>query len=408
MKEKAMDMTLEQTVLLSLMGAAIRGENAPAVSEETDWTALFREACAQAVPLLFFDMISGLPQVPESVSSRSFEIARRCTAHNLAAEHTQNQLTKLLRAGNHPYVILKGEASAAYYPKPELRALGDVDFLLREGHAEAVIEQMKQRGFSHSCEQEAYHQTLTRGSEHLELHFEVAGIPQGDAGKTVRDYLSSVFSESQSREREGGSYRVPCDAHHGMILLLHMQHHMQSHGMGLRQLMDWACFVQRTAGEPFWQERLLPALARIGLRRYCAVMTRLCSLFLGTVCPAWADNVQESLCRELMEDLMAGGNFGRKDKDRTRSTNMLPDWTEENVPKSKLVLLWQTLRRSVLKAHPKLEKRPVMRTLCMLGKAVRYCVLFCAGKRPNLLKAAACADTRRSVYDRLNMFEPEN
>ena len=397
--------TTEQKILLALIKSAICGGEVPAVPEDTDWKALFQEAYTQAVPMLFFDIASG--QMPEQVYQKSFQLTRQCTAHNLRTEHTQAMLVSVLDEGAHPYVIIKGEASAAYYPKPELRLLGDVDFLLQDGHAPAVIEKMKQLGFTHSCKETPYHQILHRGREQIELHFEVAGIPQGKAGAAAREYLATVFDQRQTAAGSGGAYCVPCGAHHGLILMLHMQHHLQSHGMGLRHIMDWACFVQRTAGEPFWQEHLLPILHRIGLYRYCAVMTKLCALYLGTVCPAWAAEAPEELCRDLMEDLMAGGNFGCKDKERARSTNMLPDWTEEDIPVSKLSLLLRTLRQSVLNTCPELAEKPVRLGLFMVLKVLRYCALYCVGRRPNIWKAAAKADQRRSVYDRLEMFVTE-
>ena len=86
---------------------------------------------------------------------------------------------------------------------------------------------------------------------------------------------------------------------------------------------------------------------------------------------------------------------------------MLPDWTEGNTGKGKLALLWQTLRESVLKDRPELDRKPVARLWFMGRKVLRYGVLYCAGKRPNIWKAAAYANNRRSVYDRLRLFETE-
>ena len=104
---------------------------------------------------------------------------------------------------------------------------------------------------------------------------------------------------------------------------------------------------------------------------------------------------------------MDGGNFGRKDKDRARAINMLPNWEQQEKETGKLKLLYRTLRGSVLKRHPELEKKPVTLFFYMVGKTIRYMALFCMGKRPNLLKAASHADTRRTVYEQLHMFETE-
>lgn len=403
--KKVINVTAEQISLLALMSAAIRKEKGK--PENTDWLALAREAYAQSVLILFFETVSDYERMPEPIYQKLFQLARQCTAHNLQTEHTQAALVNTLESGAHPYVILKGEAAAAYYPRPELRLLGDVDFLLQEDHIQAVTEKLKQQGYELTQTDQQYHQSFLRGKEQMELHYEISGIPVGKAGTAVREYLASVFEERKLTQREGRAYYTPCPAHHGLILLLHMQHHMQSHGMGLRHIMDWACFVARTAGDAFWQERLLPLLRGIGLLRYCQVMTKMCSMYLQTACPAWAECAEEDLCRELMEDLMAGGNFGCKDHERARSTNMLPDWTQGAPQKGKLPLLWQTLREAVIKDRPELKSKPVSRLLCMAWKVLRYCALFCVGKRPNIWKAAVHADARRSVYDRLKMFEPE-
>ena len=111
------------------------------------------------------------------------------------------------------------------------------------------------------------------------------------------------------------------------------------------------------------------------------------------------------LCRELMEDIIAGGNFGRKNKDRARALNMLPDWEQKEEKPGKIKLLYRTLRHSALCRNPGLSERPVALFFVMIGKAIRYIVLFFLGKRPNLLKSAAFADQRRSIYERLRMFE---
>lgn len=44
----------------------------------------------------------------------------------------QAALVQLFRENHIPMAILKGMAAAVYYPQPELRALGDVDFLVQK------------------------------------------------------------------------------------------------------------------------------------------------------------------------------------------------------------------------------------------------------------------------------------
>ena len=401
-------MTAEQVFLLNCMKLAVQKKHLQTLPENIsiDWTALIAEAYSQTVSLPLFDVVSQLQkELPEEIYQKLFEQARRFTACNMRVEHAQAQLVSVLEQMNCPYVILKGETAAADYPVPELRQLGDVDFLAPEEHMAAITEKMQALGFRHSWEPGDYHQVLEKPGACLEMHMEVAGMPKGETRQTAADFFADIYESSRLLDRGFGPFRAPCQAHHGMILLLHMQHHVVAHGMGLRHIMDWACFVDKTHEEPFWQERLLPVLQELGLFYFTAVMTKMASLYFGSCCPDWAQAAEEQLCRDLMEDILSGGNFGRKDEDRSRAQNMLPDWEQEGKRPGKLKLLYKTLRHSALSSNPQLEGRPVALFFAMIGRALRYLVLFFRGERPNLLKSAAFADQRRSIYEQLRMFE---
>jgi len=401
-------LTADQKFLLYLLEHAVQGKQLQALPDwaDPDWKAVVRESCAQTVTLPMFDVISPLQaEIPEEIYKKCFELARRFTAGNMRIEHAQTGLIQVL--GEDPYVILKGQSAAAYYPVPELRQLGDVDFLVPTERTGEIAEKMKALGYTHSWEPGDYHQVLEKSGVCLEMHMSIAGMPEGDARPAVEEYLSTIYEESIPVEGMFGSFRAPCPAHHAIVLILHMQHHVVAWGMGLRHIMDWACFVNRTAEEPFWQERLLPLLKRIGLFRFTAVMTKMASVYLGSCCPSWAESAPEDVCRGLMEDLLASGNFGNKDADRVRSIDMLPDWEKKEKETGKLRLLYGTLKASVIRQNPSLEQKPVRRFFSMTGKTCRYLALYCCGKRPNLLKAASHADQRRSVYEELHMYEPE-
>lgn len=372
-----------------------------------NWADLLREFCSQAVCLQAFDVLSELKdQLPDEFYQKSDVYARRLTANNMRAEHAQSEVVRVLEQEKCPYVILKGETVAVTYPIPELRLLGDVDFLVPAEHVQTIVEKMKALGYTHTWEPGDHHHILDKKGACLELHVEVAGMPKGKTREDTQNFLSSIYEDSILLDRGMGPFRAPSGAHQAMVLILHMQHHVVELGMGLRHIMDWACFVNHTAKEDFWQSSLLPVLKKIGLLHFTAVVTKMASLYLGSYCPSWAAYAEESLCRDLMEDILAGGNFGRKDEERSRALNMLPDW-EKTEAHGKLKLLYRTLRTSVLREHPELEKKPLSVGVHMVGKAGRYVVLYCQGKRPNLVKAASHADTRRSVYERLRMFETE-
>lgn len=404
-----MTLTNEQRFLLRLMRYSLQGKKLTNLPDESlDWKALVREGCDHSVPILMYDVLSEMEQqLPVEIYQKCVQLARRFTARNMRVEHAQNELVQVLSQEKIPYVILKGSASAAYYPAPELRIQGDVDFLAPQEAFDRLAERMTALGYEYRCEPGEHHRIFFKSAMCMEMHIEVGGMPEGKHREITENFLTGVYEKSQIADYGMGEYVIPGQAHHGMILILHMQRHLLSKGMGLRHIMDWACFVNRTAGEAFWQAELLPVLKQIGLFRFAAVMTKMSALYLETSCPQWAQDVPEKLCAELMEDIMSSGNFGRKDAERARAVNMIPDFKTTGKEQGKVRLLYKTLRNSVVKQHPELEHKPFSRFCRMIEKAGKYLILCCQGKRPNLLKVAAHADMRRSVYEQLCLFESE-
>ena len=366
-----------------------------------DWEALLKEARQQAVLLPLTDALPALGEsVPEEIRELCAQSALGMVARNTKVEHAQRQLVKLLENAGLDYVILKGEASASYYPRPELRQLGDVDFLVPSGHREQATRLLMEAGYERSLENHGHHQVFQKPGAHLEMHSRLAGMPEGVLGEKIQAYLDRHFPLGVQ-----GAFRAPAPQLHGLVLVLHMQHHMLSEGIGLRHLMDWGCFVQKTAREPFWQQELLPLLKELGLLVYACAMTGTAALYLGTACPDWAD-ADEELCRDIIEDILAGGNFGGKNYARARSGNMLQKQGHKKSG-SRVRHLYETLHRSVLQQHPELKDKKALIPFHRGDRAARYTVLHLKGERPSLIKAAAYAKERAPVYERLQIFETE-
>lgn len=404
-------MTNEQLFLLEIMKAAGQGTHITQLPEAPlNWTQLWKEACDQTVRILFYDALSPVqdqlalcfPEYEEGMLQIISLLGK-----NMLVERAQEELVGELNQLNLPYVILKGQAAANYYPDPSLRQMGDVDFLVATEHTGAIAARMQEKGYQHSWEKDDYHQVLKKDSVVMEMHMEVAGMPSGEGRKFIEAYMQDIYQEAQSCASLSGTFVAPSHKHHAMVLILHMLHHVEDYGLGLRHLMDWACFVDRTANEPFWPE-LLTVLKQSGLHYFTAVMTKMSSIYLGSHCPDWAQVAQDSLCADMMEDIMNGGNFGRRDSNRARSVSMLPDWEDGDPKEGKVKRMFAMLRRSLIHQKPELEHKPVSLFFHIVYKTGRFAVLYIQGKRPNLIKAAAIADERASVYEQLQLYKAEN
>ncbi len=394
-------MTNEQKVLLSLLTASVNGRNAEPCDCAVDWQTVFAEAEYQAVLLMAVDAALALKQnIQSDVYERWTDRAVSCLVKNAEVETSQIQLKKLL-GDRYSYAILKGESAASYYPEPTLRMLGDVDFLINPDQNDEISALLSANGFESSYEEHECHTVFKKGGAHLEMHREIAGIPCGEVGEKIREISNTVIENASAKD----GFSRPCDFHHGLIILLHMQHHMVAEGIGLRHLCDWALFVNKTATEPFWETEFLPLLEQIGLLTYAATMTKTASIALGTKCPEWAEAADKQLCEKVIEDIFSGGNFGSKDRAYSRAGFLISEHGKDGFEENKYKRAISTIKASIERQHPVVEKYRILYPVFFVQKLLRYLVLWITGKRPSIKKLSRFADTRKELYQQLKIFE---
>lgn len=405
-------LTREQKILLNLTARSICENPSLITLEEgnfdgADWEGIVKEAIAQAVPLVTFDAVAIYKQhIPEDVYSRWKNIAAGVLRKDFMVAQSQADLIELLN-NKYPYIILKGMAAGAYYPNPELRALGDVDFLINPAQQEEIEEILIQAGYQKSHGDHPNHVVFRRPGAHLEMHFEVAGVPYGWQGEEVRAFLKDAVFNPQKCVQDMGEFNTPSDINHGLILLLHMQHHMLGEGFGLRHLSDWAVYVAKTYKESYWDETLIPFLKKIGLFTYTAIMTKTSAKYLQISCPEWAVSADDETCDEIMCDILTGGNFGQKDVNRAKSGMLISERGKSGTNHGAIYNLAHALHMNVLRI-PCVKKMPILYPFVYVWKAVRFLFLSMIGKRPSLVKMAPEAKKRKSVYEKLAIFEAEN
>lgn len=405
------DLTREEQVLLHLLQRSLHPETdllPEKMLAQTDWKAVMDESAHQAVLLAAFDAAAVYKKfIPGQVWQEWFQRSSRALMSNLRVNKAQRELVALLEEKGFPYVILKGEVAAAYYPKPELRHLGDVDFLIDPAQRDVVIPTLEDCGYTNCGHDVGIHVAFRKNGASAEMHYDLPGVPYGEAGERVWEFMRGKDGMPPLIWSNEKGYRVPDPARHGLVLLLHMEKHMLSEGLGLRHLCDWAAFVDRTARETFWDRELLPLLKKIGLLHYAAVITKMCALCLGCVCPDWAVYGDEILCRAVLEDVLEGGNFGFKDSERKNVGMFLSYQGKSGTKFGAIRNLWNTLHTVTACRHPIVQKVPLLHPFFDVYRAGLYLVRTARGKRPSLAKLAPLAQERRSTYEQLRIFETD-
>ncbi len=393
-------------ILLNLLGRALFSEEI-VIPKNTDWKDLYKEATAQAVAPLVFDClkpeeINSMPdEIKESWQDKSFRII----SFREQLLYKQKNILELLKSENINCIILKGDSVGVNYPNPALRTMGDIDLLVSPKDQTKAVEILLQNGFSkvsndnHSC-----HSVLYDGNCIVEIHKEPNGIARND-NKAIAEKLDAFFADQFDRAQMFDGTPVLSDEHQAVVLILHKLEHILEGQLGLRQLCDWAKFVEKRL-TPELFKTLKPKLEAFGLLTFTKIITSVCCeyLYLPITCAAWCGDYDKTLASEVMDLILRAGNFGKKEKlhgkpffNDTHSANQISAFAKNMIPYFKLH--WKAC-----------EKHPILLPLAPFVMCARYTSLYIKGERPklNLIKLFKSSGPKQKVNYKLKAFIVDN
>ena len=295
----------EERELLRLLKAALAGNSdrekirSSGQTDDINYEKLFAMAQAHQVLPLLYDVLETAAQeetgeAPETAAHEGVGDARECmgtwrTVWQQAARRTVSQnyhllftgkfLTGLLREADIPVALLKGTATSAYYPVPELRKSGDVDlYLLKKGDLPKARALFLAYGMTVKEEQHSLHHLVMQTAEGIvvELHTLIAEPFDNAAINAHLEKCRELFAaHTEEKEIMGVTLPVLTGACHAYELLLHMLQHFLRAGFGLKLLCDWVVFWKK--GMPGEEQQLYKKLiTESGLKGFSDVVTAAC------------------------------------------------------------------------------------------------------------------------------------
>ena len=279
---------------------SVFGGEAP---EITDWPATIRELNRQALAPMAF--IRGFASVYTSTIAKEHY-------RNFGNLTEQCEVIRELNGLLDCPVVLKGLAAAQYYPRPNRRTVGDLDIIAHGTEFARAVEILEGAGFVPTEARrkklsETRHRAYTRLGVCIELH------QYFSLGKTDRDHrLDRIIAEAVPVRRTVNNCEFYClpDPVNGLALLEHLTHHL-SDGVGLRHVLDWACYVRAYLTDEAWETELRPLAEATGLDLLAAAVTALTEKYLGAPHRAFAAAADDETVDLMMEEFLSAGNMGR-------------------------------------------------------------------------------------------------
>ena len=218
------------------------------------WKRAYRLATEQTVAGLVTDGAAVCPSgyVPGVVSLKLMSTRVATEKRNAAINAMIARVIPLFDEAGIPTVLVKGQAVARCYSRPEGRMPGDIDLMIRPEDydaAKAVLSGIADDLESESLEK--MHFGAMIGDIEIELH----GTVHTSLGNRINDILDSaqaaLFEPGGCRSIDigGTRVRIPSIDFDAMFIFVHLLQHFYCGGLGLRQLCDWAMVLHSHSGE---------------------------------------------------------------------------------------------------------------------------------------------------------------
>ena len=308
--------------LLSLIRTALWNEN-PDIglfNKDTDWEHIAMLANKQTVLGIVADGIKGIPNElkpnNEFLSKlKKFRI-KNIMNHELLNNVIEDINGKLRGEGIH-CVLLKGQGLARNYPIPESRMCGDIDLYVGNENYKKVRSLLKQWGMLDGIWVESYqHLHFKYRGVAIEIH-RIAGIIHNPLyNMRFKKWYKSQLDKPTDRICVFGNENVnlPPIRFDALFIFYHFTRHLISGGVGLRQLLDCAIFLNKYKDE-IDTEKLKNDINLFGLMQIWQVYGYIAVNYLGLPkesFPFYIDDKKTAASAEFVfnDIIMKYGNFG--------------------------------------------------------------------------------------------------
>ena len=375
---------------------------------EADWGEVEKLAISQGVLWMLY---LGAKKYPQQIPADRVRIWRgsmhAIVLNNEQINDVQVALVEWLAQNGIRAAILKGTSCSRYYPYPEARSLGDIDILVDEAHLGEVRDYLISQGYMPSQEDHEFHVAYYGKDAVIEVHSAITNVPDSLGGLAVRREMSRFLDSIEIVNINEMVFPGLSTVHHTLMLLLHMERHMVIGGIGLRQLCDWATFVNGSERE-HWKNGTLALLDNCGLLIYAKALTQTCVKFLG-LDPAkadWCNGVVDERTDEIIADVFRGGSMGRADTESIG--NLFTDRAAlGNKHQGKVWGIISYLNKLAYKNWPITQKSKILLPLCWIYIPMRYWVRSLLGDRRKLdyAQIIGVSNQRERLYKSLKLYE---
>ena len=183
-------MQKESEYLLSLMGDFLAGRE-PSCLSDVDWNKLVKLSQIHCVTGILGYLSMQYSICPDETLKNALRSGCLQTISTFAQRSAKmEQLIEELNRAGIRHILMKGYVVKDFYPVPELRTYGDIDFVILPEDRQKCNELMLSMGFQVKTDWEPVYSYI-RGREFYEIHTDIMEVDVSDKAD-YRGYFSRM------------------------------------------------------------------------------------------------------------------------------------------------------------------------------------------------------------------------
>lgn len=303
------------------------GHQAESPIEPVDWDAIEALAERQGLSAVVLDGINRLPEAvrPPKIMLLQWigEVVQGYEQRYVEYRKAIDSLAMFYTAHGFRMMLLKGLTCGLDWPRPEHRPYGDIDIYLFGQYKEADAALFHELGIK--VDNSHHHHTVFQWQGFtVENHYDFVNV-HVHVHESSRE-LESIFKRLANKDDclPLTAYGLMPPANlHALFLVRHMVSHFTGSNITLRQVLDWAFFVEKHSKEVDWGW-LEGLLDKYHMKAFFGCVNAICVEDLGF-------NKVESL--EFRVDSQLESLEFKKLKERILSDTLTPEFDEETPKK---------------------------------------------------------------------------
>lgn len=373
---------------------------------ENEWEELFVEAEKQGVLSLVLQAYSVFKeQISTNVWRKWRNIIVSTVSNNYSLVEMQNEIIDAMNQAKIKCAILKGTSIAVCYTEPDMRALGDIDLLIPKESIEEACKIMNNLGFEAPDEsfKHPYHIDFYKDATVVELHFAASTYPENECGREAKKTMETCWDAITHKKIRDFCFPCLSNTHQALSLLIHMERHMTTGCIGLRQLCDWAVFINNVTDVGL-KEDFVSVLKQCGLERFACVLTKVSIDYLGLnpSCAKWCEEIEKPIIDAMVDEILRAGNISNKNK-----TDDISDFLVDRTGNRASLYVFISKINAIAKRRYKIaERNNLWLPFFWIFIPIRYWLrsLFGIRRRKSLKETINKTKIRKGLYRELGLY----